>query len=171
MNEDVKQHRKDTRASFRANLKKVYKALRTNVTAPLTFLRRKCTDTTDPRHNTVVTDRAEMDQLIRDAWEHIRAGKADQAQDLVANFIAKYEPFIYSSAEFQVSDVDPDELMAECFNAKHTVASLDNWSTAEFALLPRAAYVMFADFLNRVEREGRWPEQLQIAKAAFFAQG
>ena len=58
--------------------------------------------------------------------------------------------------------------MQACTTANKTVASLDNWSTAEFALLPRAAFVLLTNFLNRVEREGKWPKQLTIAKAAFL---
>ena len=149
-------------------MRKVYKTLNTNKTAPLSYLRHKCTDTNDPRHNTIVTDRREMDKMLRDAWADIRKGQAHNATKLVQHFLSNYTTHIFRDEEFQVQDITPDELMHACTSAKHTVASLDNWTTAEFALLPRSAFVLLADFLNLVEKEGRWPEQLTIAKAAFL---
>ena len=35
-------------------------------------------------------------------------------------------------------------------------------------MLPLSAFQLLADFLNRIEKEGRWPTNLAIAKAAFL---
>ena len=152
-------------------MQRVYKATKDTLTAPLSFIKKKCNNENDPTNGTYITDRKSIDQHIIEWWQHIRDGniKDGEKHNWVHNFYQKYARHIFHAAEeYQLGDVDPHKLQQECLKANHSAPSLDGWHSAEFSLLPLPAFVVLAEFLNRVETEGKWPDSQAIAKAVFL---
>ena len=150
--------------AHKSDLQAAYKATRTN-NPPLTFIKDTSNKDGPPRY---ITERSQIDDVIIKAWTGIRKGNVEDHQALVTDFVNKYAEFIHNAEEFPMEDVTGEQLQRSCRKAKPTSASLDAWTTSEFKLLPLAAFDLMAVFLNRVEGEGRWPNNLTIAKAVFL---
>ncbi len=146
----------------------MFKAVKQRTTAPLSFLKRDISDPTHPLYGTYATSRLEIDQILRDGWESIRKGNVADQKKLVQDFFLKYGALIFRAPEFVISDLTTADFEAHCKQAKNTSPSLDGWENAELSLLPTAAFDLLVTFLNRVERNGRWPSNLLFAKAGFL---
>ena len=170
--EDKKEWKEQTSSSLRRSMKKAYQATKVTLTAPLTFLKRKCIDKAVCPNELFITDRREMDKHIIDQWHELRQGNVTGGdlgvQKWIQNFLNKYGRFVFYGEEHQLNDITPERLREECKRANDSAPSLDDWHTAEFALLPLAGFRMLAELMNRIEKEGVWPSDLAIARAVFL---
>ena len=132
------------------------------------MIRRKGVPGQVPGKETYATSEYEIDELIRNAWDPIRQGNTTDVPKLIADIFNKYDKHIFKAEELDIGDLTAQDLMEECTHASHTAASMDQWHTSEYSLLPIEVFQILADFLNRVEREGSCPEVLAFAKAAFL---
>ena len=81
-----------------------------------------------------------------------------------------YKPNIYApKRKFKVKKITGEDVKRSCQSAKASVAGLDNWEPAEFALLSLSTCDWLAELLNLIEAGSPWPEGLQHSKAAYLA--
>ena len=60
------------------------------------------------------------------------------------------------------------EVKAACRQTKHTAGGLDGWAPDDRALFTDTTYSFLAVLLNNEERTGRWPTDMQQARAVFL---
>ena len=98
----------------------------------------------------------------------MRGGNVSEPTAKVDQVFSKYDHICHHQSSFSIPDLTGRDLELSCKAAKPTAPSLNDWSTAEFKLLPTPVFDLFAMLLNRVEHEGKWPRNLCFAKAAFL---
>ena len=81
-------------------------------------------------------------------------------QEHTEQFFQKYANYIYNDDQFVLPPITGAQLMERCHIDGSSAASLDGWENSEFFLLPLSALNLLADFLNKVETLGKWPEIL-----------
>jgi hypothetical protein len=165
----IKHKAERKKAFIRQSSKNYFRSIKEPMTAPLSYILRKGNRFPEHLQNTYATSKHEIDEIIIAAWDHIHQGNSEDHESLVRDFFNKYNKDIFHrSQEYEIGDISAEELMHECLTAAHTSGSLDNWVSAELSILPLEVFQMLADFLNRVEKEGEWPDVLAHAKAAFL---
>ncbi len=68
-----------------------------------------------------------------------------------------------------MEDMTGEDLQDSFLQAKETAVGMDQFAPGDFKLLPNMALGHLADLFNIIEKGGRWPHQMETARAAFMA--
>ena len=156
------------KSKLNEDTKNAYRALRDHKqTQSISYLRSnpKAPPSEAPRYAT--TPHA-IDALIRDAWTTIRQGNIKDPTQHVQQFYHKYKHHIFHRQPYQLDPIDPQAFYNHLQQSQDSAPSLEGWRTAELKLLPLSAISILVSFLNRVEKEGEWPDNLRHAKATLL---
>ena len=87
----------------------------------------------------------------------------------VHRFLGKYSKYLCKQAEFELKDLEGDDLKLTCQKGAKTVGGLDGFSPSEFSLLSDLTFLWLAQMLNLIEAGAPWPQHLLHAKAVFLS--
>ena len=94
---------------------------------------------------------------------------------LIKEYREKYDTkgrrFIYKGKRAKIDTITAEDLQTTAMTTKETAAGLDQWAPADVKMLSTKAFKYLADMLNDIEGGAPWPEQLNIARAAFLSKG
>ena len=79
------------------------------------------------------------------------------------------EQSTYKAEETSIDKVDAEDLIEALQETKETAAVLDQWAPADLKMWFGEAFKYFPKLINPIEKQGRWPTQMQNARAAFSA--
>ena len=75
---------------------------------------------------------------------------------------------IYQAPEATMDEMTAEDLEESLRDTKETAAGLDQWAPADLKMWSKGALQQLAALLNVIEKTGRWPKQMQTARAAFL---
>ena len=145
------------------------KTLRNKSSSPLVAITRHKTGPLGQPKGSVCTDPHEIDELVRDKYGKIYDGNVKDQDKLVRSYVDKYRKWTPTYPQPTVRPLTADDLASAVKTAKETAAGMDQWAPGDLKLWPRMALEKLAELLNEVEDNGKWPEQMRMAKASFLA--
>ena len=140
-----------------------------NFAAPMTAVRRCERGPNGEAKGTVATQPREVDSIVRKIYGKIYAGNSNNQAKLAKDYMREYDRYIYKAPEATMEDMTGDDLQTSLAHAKETAAGMDQFAPGDFKLLPMVALDHLADLFNIIEKGGRWPQQMEKARAAFMA--
>eukprot|EP00969_Alexandrium_andersonii_P239335 10565598-Alexandrium_andersonii.AAC.1 len=99
------------------------------------------------------------------AWQPIYDGNVEPGAG-AAEFLEAYGRHVVAGSPAETGPIKPRELRRAFWVASPTAGGMGGWTPRELRAVPMAACRRLAALLNWIEREGRWPTDLQVAKAA-----
>ena len=90
-------------------------------------------------------------QRIPKSWGKVYKGNFEDRQQKATEFVIKYSDKIYLAPEFQIDDIKAADVRTACTTGKKSMGGLDQWTPADFGLLPDKAYEWLATLLNAIE--------------------
>jgi hypothetical protein len=150
-------------------LRKAYKDIRSNATAPLNHTTRATTTTSGEKRIDYITDPTLVDQEVRRRWDEVYKGNVDDPVAHPNKFCETYSEHLHKAAESLVGDIIGNDLWKLCRFGNHNAGSLDGWTPADLSVISPTAAEHLAEMLNKVEAGAPWPKHLPTAKAVFLA--
>ena len=150
--------------------KNISSALNQTAASPILYAKRDRIGPKGEGINSIATNPREVDQIARRAWKAIYDGNFENLDINAEIFMKQYDKHIFTMERpFKVDPITADEVAQACKNAKASVAGLDNWEPAEFAMLNEDAYAWIAALLNSIEDGFGWPDGTEHARAAYLS--
>jgi len=143
--------------------------LSANFSPPITFLRRPSTDSEGGKQDSFATDPAEMDTILKSAWQKIYNGTSRSLQAVADNFTAKYSDHLIRLPEYTLGNIDPSAFRDTCMKASNSAGGLDGWDPIDFKLFSLHCFSVLVDMLNAIEHGAPWPDGIKEGRLAFLA--
>jgi hypothetical protein len=91
------------------------------------------------------------------AWQVIYNGTRKPLDQVVNNFMSKYEHLLFHHEEFSSEDIEAQAFQSSCCKASNTVGGLDGWEPIDFKLISLFGFQILVDMLNAIEQGAPWP--------------
>jgi hypothetical protein len=149
--------------SFHHEPGRMFRYLSGEYSPPMVMLRRADgTSTADP---------AEMDNILRVAWDPIFRMYSAIAEPEWAPFADRFGHYI-RPAPMTLSDLTAADLRrALGRQGSHSAAGVEGWRVSELKELPDFLLGKLADLFNVIERTGQWPASLERALVSLIPKG
>ena len=88
---------------------------------------------------TVTSDREEIDEILRTAWDTIYRGNHHDLKRGAHDLIKKYGHLCHTSREQDIDDLTNEEVVEVCLASADTGPGLDGWHGSDLNYLPPKA--------------------------------
>lgn len=114
--------------------RKAYKKIASDAAKPIIFLKRPEEGHLGQAAGTFATSPKELDSILTRAWQLIYNGTWKPLDQVVNNFMSKYEHLLFHDEEFSSEDIEAQAFQLSCCKASNTVGGLDGWEPIDFKL-------------------------------------
>ena len=121
-----------------------------------------------PGSGTYTTDEAEIDEIARKAWDSVYDGNTDEIDKVVANFMKKYDKYIFKAKEFKVEKLKWEDVKTACTSNIETAGGLDAWTKRDLAWISDKGFQWLTRWFTKIEKTKKWPEAQTKARAVFL---